>query len=189
MKRIICIVVVLLGVASFVAMTPCQAQSSIVMSGRSTVVAVTPTVTASSAYSSGNVVGGVMTFRVFRGGSGRSGVLTGLELLDRANQKQAMTVLIFSRLPVGTYTDKTAFSFNSTDANYLIRSVSIATTDYVTCGSYAVADVAAIGKVVMNDESQATGDMPYLYAVMMTTGTPTWGAVSDVTVKVGVIQD
>ena len=176
--------------ASFLSMTSGRAQSSVVMSGKATVVAVTPTVTASSAYSSGNVVGGVMTFsNIFRTGGG-SGVLASCLVVDRSNSKPALTILLYSKNPSnGTYTDNSAFVFDSTDAVNLVRTVTVASTDWVTLGAYAVADVGAIGKVVYNGESQAASVLKNLYAVAVTTGTPTFNAATNLTFKVGVLQD
>lgn len=151
--------------------------------GKTFQVAVTPTVSTSS-YTSGYVVGGIMTFAAMRVSNGTGEILSCL-VTEKGTQDANLTILIFSQNPsTGTYTDHAAFTFNATDYQYLIRTITIKTTDYVAAGSYSAAEISSIGKDVF-----ASGGNANLYAVAVTTSTPTYSASSNLTIKLGFLQD
>lgn len=144
-----------------------------------------PSITVStSAYSANDVVGGKITVPNAMRVSGGTGILQSLCIIDKANQKAALEILIFDSDPSsGTYTDNGAFTWNATDGAKLIRRISVAASDYATFGTAAIADISPGGKVL-----KATGSKN-LYAVIVTTGTPTYAATTDLAVRWGILQD
>jgi hypothetical protein len=155
--------------------------------GSSKVVSPTITTTA-SAYTSGDVVGGVLTLSDAMRKVDGTGLLQSISVIDGANQKAALTILLFNANPsAGTYTDNGAcpsFVTNSADRAKLIRKINIAGSDYETIGSIAVAEITAISKHVSASGSK------HLYAIIVTTGTPTYGANStDLVVRFGFLRD
>ena len=161
-------------------------QSSRVSGGMS-VVSVTPTITA-TAYNATtkNSVGGKQTL------TGAVSSLTGIAILqsvlvtDKANQKAPLMILLFDSDPsAGTYTDNGQVNL-STDISKVIRRINVTAGDYETIDNsgtdYAVAEIGPISKLV----KAASGTS--LYAVIVTTGTPTYTSTSDLTVRFGFMQ-
>lgn len=150
--------------------------------GFTTVIKSTAAVTA-AAYSAGNAVGAKRTLTSAVRSSGGSGILQSVAILDRANQKAAMTVFIFDSDPAAaTITDKAAFVF-STDDLKVIAQVNIGAGDYVTTNGKAYAILSGLNIPLL-----AVGGTS-LYAAVVTTGTPTYAAITDVQVEFGILQD
>jgi hypothetical protein len=149
--------------------------------GKTTVIKDTSAVTASSAYSGGNAVGGKRTLTGALTSVG-TGILESIIVLDRANQKAALDIFIFDADPTAaTLADKTAFVF-STDDLKVIAHVSVAGSDYVTVNSKAIAHETSLGIAL-----KASGTT--LWAAVVTSGTPTFAATTDVQVTFGILQD
>jgi hypothetical protein len=111
-----------------------------------------------------------------------TGILESIIVLDRANQKAALDIFIFDADPTAaTLADKTAFVF-STDDLKVIAHVSVAASDYVTVNSKAVAHESSLGIAL-----KASGTT--LWAAVVTSGTPTYAATTDVQVTFGILQD
>jgi hypothetical protein len=149
--------------------------------GFTAVIKTAPTITA-SVYSAGNSVGGKQTLSNAVRTAG-TGILESLTLLDRANQKAAMTVYIFDADPTNaTLADHGAFVF-STDDLKVIAQISIAAGDYVTTNSKAIAVESGLS-IALKTASGTT-----LYAVAVTSGTPTYASTSDLQFVYGILQD
>jgi hypothetical protein len=152
--------------------------------GPTTIISPTITVSTSPAYTANDVVGGKLTLTDALRVSGGTGILQSLCIIDKGNQKAALEILIFDSNPSsGTYTDNGAFSWNATDGAKLIRRISVLASDYTTFGTAAIADLSTGGKVL-----KASGSKN-LYAVIVTTGTPTYVATTDLIVRFGILQD
>lgn len=153
--------------------------------GTTAIISPAITTSASPAYSIGDVVGGKITLTNAVRVSGGSGVLQSLLVKDTTNQKAALTILIFNADPSnGTYTDNGAITLNATDATFIIRKINVAASDYETVGTTAIADISAINKTV----KAASGTS--LFALIVTTGTPTYGAnATSLYVNFGILQD
>lgn len=133
-----------------------------------------PAVTA-SAYSAGNVVGGIQSFGPLDQCFGR-GLLKQVAISDRANQKAAMTLLFFQDNPAGgSYADKAAPTFADADDLLFLGKVEVATGDYTTVGAKAVATKECLLGIRSNDDLTRK-----VYVVAITSGTPTYVAVTDV---------
>jgi hypothetical protein len=151
--------------------------------GYTTGIKDTTAVSTSPAYTAGDAVGAKRTIANAVRVSGGTGILESIILLDRANQKAAMELFIFDSDPsAATITDNTAFVFSTDDLKVIAR-VSIAATDYVTINSKAVATVKGLGIAL-----KASGSTS-LYAALVTTGTPTYAATTDVQLIYGILQD
>lgn len=150
--------------------------------GGKTAIVFDNTVVTAAAYSIGNAVGAKRTIAgaVLTAGTG---ILESIVLLDRANQKAGMTLFIFNADPTNaTITDKAAFVF-STDDQKVIAQISIAASDYVTTNNKAIAVKSGLA-IALKASAGTT-----LYAALVTTGTPTFAATSDVQIEYGILQD
>lgn len=145
-------------------------------------ISVTPTVSTSPAYTAGDCVGGKQTLTGAARTSGGRVILESINVLDLGNQKAALTILFFDSDPAAaTITDNAAFVW-STDHSKLLGKVNIAAADYETIASEAVATVKAIGLLL-----EASGSAN-LFAVVVTTGTPTYTATTDIRITYGFLQ-
>jgi hypothetical protein len=134
-----------------------------------------------AAYAAGNNVGGVLTLANAMRKIGGSGLIDSLVVVDHANQKAPLDVLIFES---GAYVDKTAMpTLSQGDDVKLLARISVLATDYVTVGGSAVASLGALRKVVA-----AVGSAD-LKAVISTSGTPTYANAADLMVRFGVLRD
>jgi hypothetical protein len=152
--------------------------------GKTFVLAVAPTITA-TAYTAGYTVGAIQTLTNAVTVSSGTGILESLIITDTGNQKAPFDIFIFSSNPAAaTTTDHAAFTF-STDITKVIARVSVATGEYASVGStpYAIAVKSGLGIAV-----KASGSAN-LYAVAVTSGTPTFGGTSTLNFTWGILQD
>lgn len=139
--------------------------------------------TNASAYEAGDAVGGKITITSAMRTSGGTGILQSIHLVDKANQKAAMELLIFDSDPsAATITDDTAFAY-STDISKQIARIPIAASDYTTINSIATVNLGGLSKVL-----KASGSTN-LYAALVTTGTPTYASTTDIIITFGILQD
>ena len=151
--------------------------------GYTSVIKDTTAVSTTPAYTAGDAVGGKRTITNALRTSGGSGILESVQILDRANQKAAMELFIFDSDPsAATITDNAAFVFSTDDLKVLAH-VTIAATDYVSINSKAVATIKGLG-VALKGNATST-----LYAALVTTGTPTYAATTDLQLIYGILQD
>jgi len=124
-----------------------------------------------SAYAAGESVGGIQTLTdACR--PDNVGELVSLLILDRANQKAPLDILIFDSNPTAaTAADSSTFAWSTADAQ-LVAHIAIATGDYVSVASEAIAHKTSLGFVITSVGSAN------LYAVVVTTGTPTYAVNS-----------
>jgi hypothetical protein len=150
--------------------------------GVTTVIKDTTAVSTTPAYTAGDAVGAKRTIANAVRTAG-TGILQSVAILDRANQKAAMTLFIFDADPTNaTITDNAAFVF-STDDLKVIAQVSIGAGDYVTTNSKAYALISGLNIPL----KAASGTS--LFAALVTTGTPTYAATTDVQLEYGILQD
>lgn len=148
--------------------------------GRTAVATVTPTVTA-SAYTAGNVVGGKLTFSSMLD-TALSGILQSIHVVSKTALTAGLKLYLFNADPSSsTFTDKSAPSIHASDFAKLIGVYPLSQPDS-GLGTHAVWLLDSIGKLF-----NASGST--LYAVLITTGTPTPGSTSDFSVTMAVIKD
>jgi len=141
------------------------------------------------AYTSGDCVGGIITAGKLDSPTNR-GVLKNVCVVDKDNQKPALTILLMRSLPTGTYTDNGAFALADADEAKVIGKVNIAAADYETIGSKAVADVE-VSKLIEaysnNDKSDpANRDLHFL---ILTTTAPDFTATTSLTIYANILSD
>lgn len=150
--------------------------------GNQATVTVPLTVTSGSAYAAGNAVDGLKTIAGAARVAGGSGMVQSISLAFKSAQTAGADVYIFASSPTGTtVTDKTAFSLASADADKPIGISHV--TDCKTAGTTTFC------------QSQREA-MPYalsagtsLYAVVVTTGTPTFQSTSDAILTVRILRN
>jgi hypothetical protein len=139
-------------------------------------------VNSTSIYAAGDSIGGKITLtNAVRVVSGR-GKLTSILIVDNDNEKAGMTVLLFDANPAATTTDNAAFAWGTGDESRLLAMVTVATGNYTTFGTKAVAHLTTkdFGEIpVVANGSQN------LYVYLIATATPTYTTTSDLRVAFG----
>lgn len=125
------------------------------------------------AYTANDVVGGLITIDVHS--SGGSGQLRRINIIDDDDEKAALTVYLFDQQP-STIADDAAFAPTVADLKKMIGVVSVVAGDYTTLNSNAHAIKDGLGI----DFAAPDGN---LYAYVVCTGTPTYTAAGDLTLR------
>lgn len=138
-------------------------------------LSVTPTVSAGAIYASGDAVGGIMTFSNAARSSGGSGVIRGVTVVDKDQELAALELVLFDQTIAGTVTDNAAFDPTDADLANLIGWLKVtATTGYLSFADNSAAFVQCEIPYVCNATS--------LFGALVTRGTPTYTATSDISV-------
>lgn len=144
-------------------------------------ISVTPTVD-TSAYGSGDRLGSIQTLTGACEVAGKAAVLESVTIVDKSNQKAAMTLLFFESLPTVASSDNTALDISDAQMAKCVGVVSIANTDYADASS------SAAGCKTFDLPMRSAGAAD-LYVVVKSGGTPTYGAATDLTFKYVFRQD
>ena len=141
------------------------------------VVEVTPTVSSGAAYDAADQVGGLITLAGAVPAAGDGAILRQISVVDKAKQKAALNVLLFDAEPTVASADNEAANVADTEmAGKCLGAVSIAAGDYVDLSASSVATKATTTPVKANGSAS-------LYALLVTTGTPTYGSTSDLVLR------
>lgn len=149
--------------------------------GITTEVSVSMTVTTGSAYTAGNVVGGKLTFAsAVR--SQLTGVLQSVRLIFQDTQTAEFDVTFFSSNPATTFTDKTAPAISTADALLAQPTIALSNAATKLGANMTTYGADGIGRAI----KLATTT---LYAVVTTTGTPTFTGGTAPQLSVSILQD
>jgi hypothetical protein len=153
---------------------------------RSVLISVTPTITA-AAYTAGKQLGGVTKVPNVAANSGGGGTLVSIAVLDKANQKSALDVLLFNASPTLISSDTATFDISDAElvSKYLAR-VNVPSANYKTNGASTNAD-AVVGNIW--EKVQASANALDLYIVLVSQGTPTYTSTTDLVLKLGFEQN
>jgi hypothetical protein len=149
-------------------------------------ITVTPTIS-TTAYAANDVVGGKLTLANAVRVAGGTSILQSVRVMDRANQKAALQIVFFDADPTNaTLTNDTQVDLSAGshgDFPKIAELVVVAAADYVTIDNsgtdYAIAALPALARPI----KAATGTT--LYAVVITTGTPTYGNAAALSFRFG----
>ena len=139
--------------------------------------------TDTSAYASGDVIADSQVLTNIMRANDSTGILQSVTMLDKADQKVAMT-LYFLSANVAMGTENAAPSISDANSLNILGSVDIAASDWKDLGGTAVASIKGIGLGL----APASGTRNVYIAVVNGTGTPTFAADSLVA-RLTVLQD
>lgn len=141
-------------------------------------VELTPTITA-AAYSSGKQVGGIQTIPGVCLDQNRFAQLINVTLTDADKQSAAMTIFFFDVSPTVTSVDTGSMAMTAANlALQCIGHVAIAAGDYQPMAAVSVASKDFDLKYLKTRHEAAN-----LYAIAMTTGTPTYATTTSLKFK------
>ena len=132
-------------------------------------VVVTPPI-AAAAFSANDVVGGKLTLANAVRVAAGSGKLDSLLLVDASKQNAPLTIFLFKADLAGAYADNAAEAVTGADWLKCIGQIDILATDYK---QWSNASLVALGGLDL-DVFAAAGTT--IYGLIVTTGTPTYGA-------------
>jgi hypothetical protein len=128
-----------------------------------------PVVTAASAYVANNVVGGLLTFNNFPS----AGSIRSAHLKMASVQTAEFDLYLFNALPnLTTWTDKTAPAINAGDVTKLVGILKF-TANASGLGTHTIYNLDSIGRTTVPGVNT-------IYGVLVTKGTPTFTATSDI---------
>jgi hypothetical protein len=149
---------------------------------QSTTIEAIPTL-AAGAYTSGDRMGTIITLTDAVRALGESATLQDIVVLDKAKQSLAMDFLFFDELPTVASADEAAIDITDAEMEKCVGGYVGAADQYIALANSSVATYRNIG-INMKPIGGATN----LYCVLVTRGTPTYGAAGLV-IKFKFLQD
>lgn len=172
MKRLIALLAVIL-VPAFV-----QAQNVY----NTVYVSAAPTVD-TNIYATGELVGGKLTFTPAVRPVTATGVIMGVIMMDQSVTASDFDIVLFSSNPSATtFTDQAALDIADADLSKVIAVIPL-----VTANRYAFADngVKYAGSIMI----PIKGTVNTIYGALVSRGTPTFAAATDVSIQLAISQD
>lgn len=147
-----------------------------------TTISQTPTVSTTPAYTAGDAVGGKLTFANATRVSAYSGRVKSVIVTDQNKQNSVIDLVLFNADPSGTtFTDNAILDIADADMVKIIARVPL--VDWVNLNDNAF---CAVNNLSL-DFNLASGSA--LYGCLVTRGTPTFAATSDIIVTLVIEQD
>lgn len=144
----------------------------------------TPTISAASAYTAGDAVGGLLTFSNAARSSGFPIRVADVTVIDKDSENAALELVLFDRTFTAS-TDNAVFAPSDADLANCIGVIEIATTDYHT---FSTNSAARWPETTANPGLTAVLNGTDLFGQLVTRGTPTYTATSDLIVIVTCVQ-
>lgn len=136
-------------------------------------ITLTPTITA-GLYTANDCVGGKLTLAKAIRNAGWVSLLQSFTIIDLGMQNAAMSIYLFTADPAtGTYTNDAELDIHDTDIALCIGCFNVLVGDYLSAKDNSIACITNLGILCM----ATTGTT--LYALMKTTGAPTYTSTSD----------
>jgi hypothetical protein len=158
---------------------------------RSVSTVIKPTIVTDTAiYAALDVIGaaagsGVVTITGAARESGGTGIIETIALFDDDNEKNPITLLFFDAAPAsGTYTGNGALALSAGDKAKYIGRVNIFASDYETLGGDAFVCLRGVGLAF-----QCSGSANLYMIPLVSSGTPTYTASTDLQMAIGILQD
>ena len=152
--------------------------------GFTKIITVTPTIEA-AAYVAGDLVGGKLSFsNVLRpiANADHTGLIQSIIITDLGTQSAALDLVLFDVDPTNTtFTENAAFDIDDTDLLTILGVAAI--TDWKAFNDNSV------GLALNMAMPFNLGTNNTLYGALISRGTPTYASTTDLTVRIGVLQD
>lgn len=156
-------------------------QGNVVAFSNGVTISQTPTITA-GAYAAGDAVGGLLTFANAALVAGGGGVILSAVIIDDAGQDAELELWLFNQTFVAM-ADNAPWAPAEADLEHLVGIISTedSAQGWLAAGTPSAVDI----EVSKRFDCAATS----LYGQLVTRGTPTFVAVDDLTLKLGLLQD
>ena len=131
------------------------------------------------AYGSGDVMGAPMEIPEGVLDTKGLAILRTVVVLDKANQKAAVDLLIFDADPGNVGADNAALDLSATQLDMLIGRISVATGDYTTLKTATNAEATKLLEMLLPAKVKSKA----FWVVCVSRGTPTYGSAVALTLK------
>jgi len=148
--------------------------------GEGITISQTPTISAAAIYAAGDAVGGLLTFANAARVSGGGGVIKNMIIIDDDKETGALELWLFKATFTPT-ADNAAFTVSDADLENCIGVISTANGDWFAAANNQVADVETSKRYDLTGTS--------MFGQLVTRGTQTYTATTDITVKVALLRD
>ncbi len=176
-----------LKLAALLAVLPFLAAASYIGPGKTVIIEPTTLTVDTNAYATGDLIGkhtgGYLTFANMCRVTGAGGKIVQAVLIDQAAQSAAIDLVLFSTVPSNTtFTDNSALDISDSDTPTIVAIVNFASASYK-----AFADNSAIAtSVLLNYACVGTTT---LYGALVSRGSPTYAAATDLTLRLVIERD
>lgn len=150
-----------------------------VVQGGGVTVSQTPTITA-GAYHAKDAVGGKLTFANAARIAGGKGVINSVTIIDDDDEKAGLELWLFDT-DFTASADNAAFDPSDADMETCIGVIPISTADYYSASDNGCACVRGVGL-----QFDCSGAITSIYGQLKCTGTPTYTATSDLSVRLSI---
>jgi hypothetical protein len=147
----------------------------------SNVVEAVPTIE-TSAYASGDVIGEKLSLSDAARSLVSTGIISSVVIVDKDSEAVDIDVVFFDANPAAFGNDNAAFDPTDADVANIVCVVSV--TDYYTFNDNSVGIAQNVNCPFDLGSTNTT-----LYAALVSRGTPTYTAATDLTLRVGILQD
>lgn len=161
-------------------------ESPTLIGGSTHTCEVTPVVSSGVAYTAGDQVGGLITLAGAAGNIYRTATLLDVVVIDKSKQNAALTVILFDELPTVVSADNDPIDVSDAEmADKAKATFPLAAADYTSLANNSIADRGLAYARAITSRSQ-NGN---LYALITTSGTPTYTSTSDLVLSFTFAQD
>ena len=124
-----------------------------------------------------------MTFTGISCTGSEKGRIVAVILTDKSDNATEYDILTFNSTPVGTFTDQATVDPSDSDLLRMNPVINIASTDHFSFNDNGISSLASLASGAQGYNS---GNLPAtLYVALVSRGTPTYAASSDVTLTLG----
>ncbi len=137
------------------------------------------------AYAADDQVGGLQSLNAITDMDDNTAVLQSVAVLDQGKQSAALTIFFFQDRPSVASVDNGPLQLTDSEMQKCIGTVQVAAADYQTVTGSSIATVRNIGLHLLTSEIVSSSNMRSykLYALVKTTGTPTYVSTTDLVFK------
>lgn len=154
------------------------------MQGKAKLVVAVPTLD-TNIYASGDGMGPAVKLKDALDDSGDTGRLVSVAVVDAIKQKKAFDILLFNAEPTIASADNAALDIADAEmVSKFLGRVVVATADYTDISASSFVMIQSLNILV-----QAADGSSDLWAVLVSRDTPTYTGATNLTLKLGFIQD
>lgn len=155
---------------------------------KSKILTMTPTID-TSAYAVGDQLGSLVELTNAVDDPSGTGTIVSVAVLDKSSKSAAMELLLFNDIPTVTSTDNVALNVSDAEMAKCLGSVKVLTTSYIALTANSLASVNGVNLIVRSAKSATNLTGKSIWALLMSSGTPTYVGTTDLVISIGIKQD
>lgn len=142
-----------------------------------------------SAYATGELIGGKLTFSYATQEKAGTGYIVSVAVMDLSAQAVDMDLVLFGANPAATtFTDQAAFDIADADASKVIAVINLGSSSRFAFADNGVKFLSGLSIPVRSIDSN-NANTQTIYGALVSRGTPTFAAATDVKITLAILQD